>query len=90
MGIFQIVAAIRMRKAMEGEWVLALSGVLSIIFCVLIVCNPGAGALAVIWGNRVVRDHLRCPADRARRSADSGRNRLGPLCVRLDATGRGT
>jgi len=78
-----------MRKAMEGEWLLARSGVLSIIFCVPIVWNRGAGALAVIWGNRVVRDHLRSLLI-ARRAADSARNRLGPLWIRLDATGRGT
>ena len=48
-GVFQIVAAIRLRKVIEGEWALALSGLLSVAFGVLMLLHPGAGALAVVW-----------------------------------------
>jgi uncharacterized membrane protein HdeD (DUF308 family) len=48
-GVFQIVAAIRLRKVIEGEWALALSGLLSIAFGVLMILLPGAGALALVW-----------------------------------------
>jgi uncharacterized membrane protein HdeD (DUF308 family) len=48
MGVFQIVAAIRLRKEIEGEWMIALSGVLSVAFGALLVIYPGAGALAMV------------------------------------------
>jgi uncharacterized membrane protein HdeD (DUF308 family) len=49
MGIFQIVAAIRLRKSIEHEWLLGVSGLLSVIFGALMLISPGAGALAVLW-----------------------------------------
>ena len=48
-GILQIVAAIRLRREIEGEWGLILGGVASVVFGALLVLYPGSGALAVVW-----------------------------------------
>ena len=50
-GVLQIVAAIRLRKEIKGEWLLILSGLVSVAFGVLLFLQPGAGALAVAWIN---------------------------------------
>jgi uncharacterized membrane protein HdeD (DUF308 family) len=46
-GVFEIIAAIRLRKLIDDEWVLGLSGLLSIVFGILIAARPGAGVVAI-------------------------------------------
>jgi len=48
-GVLQIAAAVRLRKVIRGEWWLVLGGLASVIFGVLLMARPGAGALAVLW-----------------------------------------
>ena len=49
-GALQVAAAIRLRKVISGEWLLALGGLLSIALGVMLLVFPGPGALAlVLW-----------------------------------------
>lgn len=48
-GIFEIIGAIKIRKEIDNEWWLVLSGVLSVLFGLVMLIMPGAGALALVW-----------------------------------------
>ena len=48
-GALAIYIALRLRKEITNEWVLVLAGVLSVAFGVLLIANPGSGALSVVF-----------------------------------------
>jgi uncharacterized membrane protein HdeD (DUF308 family) len=48
-GIAQVAAAVRLRSLMRHEWLLTVSGVLSIAFGLLLYILPSTGALALAW-----------------------------------------
>src|SRR5919204_2621765 len=48
-GASEIAIAVKMRREIKGEWLLILMGLISIIFAVMLLWNPVAGAAAVIW-----------------------------------------
>jgi uncharacterized membrane protein HdeD (DUF308 family) len=48
-GIFEIATAARLRKMIPNEWLMILSGVVSIVFGALLIAQPGAGEIAIVW-----------------------------------------
>lgn len=48
-GVLQIVTAVRLRNEITGEWLLILGGIISVIFGVILMTQPAAGALALLW-----------------------------------------
>ncbi len=48
-GILEVIGAVRLRRVISNEWMLIFSGVLSVIFGLVLIAQPGAGALAVVW-----------------------------------------
>ena len=48
-GIFEIIGAIQLRKEIDNEWTIGLSGAVSVLFGVIMLVAPGAGALGLIW-----------------------------------------
>ena len=49
MGVLQVIAAVRLRHDITGEWWLALGGVAGVAFGILLIWNPTAGALTMLW-----------------------------------------
>lgn len=48
-GVTQVVAGIRLRKEIKGEFFLIAGGIVSVLFALYLLINPGVGALGVIW-----------------------------------------
>jgi uncharacterized membrane protein HdeD (DUF308 family) len=48
-GALEIASAIKLRKLIAHEWLLAIAGALSIAFGLLMFYRPLAGGLAVVW-----------------------------------------
>jgi uncharacterized membrane protein HdeD (DUF308 family) len=48
-GVLEVFAAVRLRRVLTNEWILALAGVLAIVFALGVAIFPSAGALAIVW-----------------------------------------
>jgi uncharacterized membrane protein HdeD (DUF308 family) len=48
-GIFEIATAVRLRKLIPNEWLLILSGIVSIIVGALLIAQPSVGAISIVW-----------------------------------------
>ena len=48
-GVFEIIAAIRLRQVITGEWMLIVSGAMSVLFGILVFAFPAAGAVSISW-----------------------------------------
>ena len=49
MGLFQVAAAIELRREIQGEFWMGLGGVLSVAFGILLIASPGTGLVALVW-----------------------------------------
>ncbi len=49
MGTFQVVAAIQLRRELDNELLMALGGIASIVFGVLLVVFPSEGLISLVW-----------------------------------------
>jgi len=48
-GILEIIEAVRLRKEIQREVLWMLSGIVSIVFAVLLMIFPGAGIVGLVW-----------------------------------------
>jgi uncharacterized membrane protein HdeD (DUF308 family) len=48
-GALDLAMAVRLRKVLRGHWLLVLGGIVSIVFGVVVIAAPEAGALALVW-----------------------------------------
>ncbi|MFP3983166.1 MAG: HdeD family acid-resistance protein [Desulfurivibrionaceae bacterium] len=48
-GVLELVASFRLRQLIENEWLLTLSGIISIIFALILLISPWKAAIVLIW-----------------------------------------
>lgn len=48
-GLLKIVMAIASRREVDNEWLMGLSGVLSVVFGIILGVLPGVGLLSLVW-----------------------------------------
>ena len=48
-GVLEMCAAYEIRKEIEGEWMMALAGLASVVLGAAMLFNPGAGLLVWLW-----------------------------------------
>jgi uncharacterized membrane protein HdeD (DUF308 family) len=49
LGVFLVMLGYKLRKATTREWILYLTGALSILFGILVVANPAAGSVSIVY-----------------------------------------
>ena len=48
-GVFQVIAAIALRRELDNEFWMGLGGVASVAFGVLLIASPGDGLVSLVW-----------------------------------------
>lgn len=48
-GVLRIIAAASLRREIDNEWMMALSGALSLVLGVALAVLPGVGLLSLVW-----------------------------------------
>ncbi|WP_283137294.1 HdeD family acid-resistance protein [Rhizohabitans arisaemae] len=48
-GLFEIIAAVALRREISNVWLLALAGAFSFVFGIFMIALPRQGAIAVVW-----------------------------------------
>jgi uncharacterized membrane protein HdeD (DUF308 family) len=48
-GIFEIISAVKLRKIIDGEFLMIVSGLLSIVFAILVFINPLEGIIVITY-----------------------------------------
>ncbi len=49
LGVMEIVGAIKLRKEIQGEWLLILNGAISVLFGLVLLWRPVTGLIALVW-----------------------------------------